>query len=154
MVAVPAWVNGYVGIPYVELGRDLTGWDCWGCVATIHKEQFGIDIGSYEGVGCIYSTEGPCSPSLNQSFVAEFIDRQRSLLWDDILLGQEAPGDLVMLKAFGATIHVGIVCTPGVMLHCSHGTDTCLDRYTSGRWSRRVDRLIRYRRGDSVSQAS
>lgn len=34
-----AWVNDYVGVPYLVNGRDRSGWDCWGLIVVAFKEQ-------------------------------------------------------------------------------------------------------------------
>ena len=35
----PAWAGAYVGIPYVDHGRDRAGCDCWGLVRLIIAER-------------------------------------------------------------------------------------------------------------------
>jgi cell wall-associated NlpC family hydrolase len=39
-----AWVNDYVGVPYVENGRDRDGWDCWGLVLAVYRDRLGLDL--------------------------------------------------------------------------------------------------------------
>src|SRR5512144_1011435 len=42
----PAWVAEYVGIPFVDLGRDRQGCDCWGLVRLILAGQAGLALPS------------------------------------------------------------------------------------------------------------
>lgn len=38
----------YIGIPFVDGGRDLSGLDCWGLVKIIHKELFDHDLPEFD----------------------------------------------------------------------------------------------------------
>lgn len=39
------WINDYVGVPYVENGRDRAdGWDCWGLVLVVYRERLGLEL--------------------------------------------------------------------------------------------------------------
>ena len=43
-----AWVNDYVGVPYVENGRRRDGWDCWGLVVAVYRDQLAIDLPDWQ----------------------------------------------------------------------------------------------------------
>ena len=39
------WINDYVGVPYLENGRDRHhGWDCWGLVLAVYRDRLGIEL--------------------------------------------------------------------------------------------------------------
>lgn len=42
-----SWHNRYVGVPFVDGGRDMAGLDCWGLVRLIYADQLGITLPSY-----------------------------------------------------------------------------------------------------------
>ena len=43
-----AWVNDYVGVPYVENGRDRAGWDCWGVVLAVYRDRLGVELPDWQ----------------------------------------------------------------------------------------------------------
>jgi NlpC/P60 family len=43
-----AWINDYVGVPFVENGRTRDGWDCWGLVVAIYRDRLGLELPDYQ----------------------------------------------------------------------------------------------------------
>jgi cell wall-associated NlpC family hydrolase len=46
-----AWINDYVGVPYLVGGRDRAGWDCWGLVCAVWREQRGVELPDWRPSG-------------------------------------------------------------------------------------------------------
>jgi cell wall-associated NlpC family hydrolase len=129
--ALPAWVAGYVGLPYKKLGRSRHGVDCWGLVRLVLVEQFGQDLPEYGEVGE--------APTQTRKAISDFIVARRDEGWQEIPAGEEQPGDVALLRAFGVPFHVGVVLGGGLMLHAEAGADSCWDSYqTSFKWHDRV----------------
>jgi cell wall-associated NlpC family hydrolase len=43
-----SWAADYVGLPFVDGGRDAAvGLDCWGVVQAVYRDQLGIDLPGY-----------------------------------------------------------------------------------------------------------
>ena len=138
MTHPPSWVAGYVGIPFVDLGRNRAGCDCWGLVRLVLAEQGGIDLPS---LATCYGSEA------NPAGVGDAIEAERrSGAWDRIDAGGEVPFDVVEMSGAARTpagwvfgpLHVGVVVTPGWLLHVERGTAAVLARY-------REDQAIRRR---------
>ena len=56
-----------------------------------------------------------------------------------VRIGDEHPGDGVLLRVMGRPIHVGVVVARGWMLHIEKNCDSLIERYAGGsRWERRV----------------
>lgn len=108
------WASSYVGLPWRERGRDGRGCDCWGLVRLVLAEQRGIVLPSFAD---------DCA-GMDGAAVAALIEANRGL---GVLVaaGAERPFDLVHCRmpcgghgrARLAAWHVGIVATPGRMLH-------------------------------------
>lgn len=142
--APPAWAARFVGIPFKERGRGRDGADCWYFVHLVLKEQFGLHVPTYDGVGWV---EGG-----DREALARFMAERRSE-WRPIAEGAERPGDVILLRVFGQPIHVGVVAAPPLMLHCEQGTDSCLAFYerrpwrfrlADGRWVTRIEGFFRH----------
>ncbi len=148
MTHPPSWVAGYIGIPFLDLGRDRTGCDCWGLVRLVLAEQVGIQLLS---LATCYGSEG------NAAGVGDAIETERrSSAWDRINTGEERPFDVVEMSGaaripgsgwvFGP-LHVGIVVAAGWLLHVERGTAAVLARYREDQViRRRVLGFWRYRR--------
>lgn len=139
MTQLPSWAAGYVGIPFVDLGRDRAGCDCWGLVRLVIGEQAGVQLPS---LATRYGSEASAQ-GVGETIEAE----RRSGIWDRIDAGDEQPFDVVEMSgaarvpgsgwAFGS-LHVGIVVASGWLLHVERGTAAVLARY-------REDQAIRRR---------
>lgn len=133
---IPAWAAQYIGIPFVAHGRDLTGWDCWGCVRWIWREHYGIDVPSYDEtyttphdvrvIGAVLGRELPLTP------------------WRAVALAEAQPGDGLLFLLKGHPTHVGVLVAPDRFLHADPRAGTCIDRISAAWWVRRFRGAYRY----------
>lgn len=135
MGAVPAWVRGYVGLPYASGGRTRAGVDCWGLFALVRAEQFGRPLPDYEGP--LFS--GADSAADVQAAADAYARQFRR-----INPGDEAPGDGILIRMLGGPLHLAMVVGPGQMLHVERGCDAVVEPYDSFRWSRRIIAFYRH----------
>ncbi len=54
------------------------------------------------------------------------------------------PGDVALFRHGGHDGHVGIVTTPGMMLHVREGKDAAVESYTGSQWKHRLEGVYRY----------
>ena len=127
----------YIGIPYQLHGVTREGIDCWGLPCLWYREQYGIDLPSF---GDRYGRE------LNETERAHIagVIRGESKEWRAVPEGEEQRGDLVLLRIIGQESHIGIVIEPGRFLHARKGVDSCVERYDSPTWARRVVAFYRW----------
>lgn len=125
MQDIPDWAGRYVGIPYEEYGRTQLGADCWGIVRLILTEQAGLDL-----------PENPIDPT-DGSGIERLIGEHLGP-WNVIIPGDEQPFDVILMsgcygKGFDmrrATMHVGLVLRPGIMIHSTSNTGAAvIERY-------------------------
>lgn len=132
---LPDWVASYVGIPFVALGSSPEGCDCWGLLALVLREQFGVELPDYVasrwGTGAAVGDIGDGAGVYASQFAP-------------VPPGAEKCGDGVLLRLRGAPIHVGLVVRPGLMLHCAQGAATCLEDYRRWAWKNRVIGFYRH----------
>ena len=125
----------FVGIPYADKGRDpATGVDCWGLVALVMRELRGIILPSYAEE---YVT------AADRAAMARLI-AGRLDAWSMIVAGQEQPFDGVLMREGRFVRHIGIVTSPGRLLHVSKGMTSRIERYRSGSLANRVVGFYRY----------
>ena len=130
---IPDWVNNYIGINFVEHGRDKTGCDCWGLIKLVLKEQFGID-------GLIDLQQKEYNTWEKDKISKVF--KKEAEKWMNIKVPQA--GDVVMLRITGMPVHVGIIIVPPWMLHCEYGKGTVLECYDRIHWKNRIEGFYRH----------
>ena len=130
---MPDWACQYIGIPFVEHGRDHEGCDCWGLYRLIMAEQYGLDLPSL----------GETYDKSNRAEAAHSIRNNGTSTdnWLELPQGAEKLSDLLLMTGMyhadgrwhKAEMHVGFVITPGVILHIEQGKDSVLGEYRSDR---------------------
>jgi len=119
------WANKYIGIPYKDGGRDIDGLDCWGLVRLVYKNEYNIDL-----------------PSFNNEYI--ITDRERvNELFSQYREGwaiEDSPkeGNVVLLRLFGEESHVGVLINSKQFLHVNHKTPAAIDSLDSIRWRNRI----------------
>ena len=126
----------YVGLPFRDHGRDITGVDCWGLVRLVYAELAGIELPSYtEQYGCLTGY-----PDLA---LAALI-RAELPAWSPVASGEERALDGVALRMGVAETHIGVVVAPGLFLHARQGSESVIERYHATAWCRRVAGFYRH----------
>jgi hypothetical protein len=121
----------YIGIPYLEKGRDTAGLDCWGLVRLIYKEVYNIDL-----------------PSFQDSYVLEDDERIAELFaqykegWQPV----ETPvcGDLVLFRILGVTQHVGVMINNTQFVHVRQNSNSAVESVANAKWAKRVVGFYKY----------
>lgn len=124
----------YVGVPYLDRGRDMHGWDCFGLYCYVVAKEFGTVIRSYDHT---YTS------AENREEVAGSI-RMHAGEWQRIAPGDEREGDGVVFLLAGQPLHCGYVIEPGTMLHALKRRETCIERYDSLLWNRRIEGFYKW----------
>lgn len=122
----------YVGIPFVDHGRDATGCDCWGLVRLIYKNEFDIDLPDLGPLyGCTTDKDG-----------MKRVYEDQLVKWSKVKKPQI--GDVVLLRIKGLPVHVGVMVDKGVMLHAERGIDSVVERVENSLWRNRVEGFYHY----------
>lgn len=124
----------YVGIPYVDKGRDLDGADCWGTVRLIYWAEKRIALRSLDE--CYLS--GKC-----RSQVAATVAAEKAAHWRQV----ETPEafDVVTLTVALRPFHVGLCLGDGRFLHnLCVGQGSVIESLDSLRWRNRIEGYDRY----------
>ena len=147
MNGVAGWTRDWVGIPFLDRGRDRAGLDCWGLLRLVEREVFGVEVPSFSG---------DYGDVRDHARIAELIEANLPG-WDPVVepdpatglcdFGAGRPGDGVLLRRRGGPLHVGVVVAPGWMLHTEEGTASVLAPYNGLKERHRV--LGIYRPGDA-----
>ena len=125
------WHNKYVGIPYKEKGRDLTGLDCWGLLRLVYSEEFKINLPSF----VTEYTE-------NDTVRIEELIAQYKEGWEKLDSPQE--GCVVLFRILGTESHVGVAISPTHFLHARDGQASAIESFESRAWSNRIIGYFKY----------
>lgn len=124
--------ENYVGLPWREMGRDVSGVDCWGLVYLFYKNELGIELPTYSDVG----------HGVDHMDTLAIKIHQRMNNW--LELKKPQPGDCVLINIFGRPTHIGIVVDKSSMLHVSQNADSVIEKFTSPKWSNRIEGFYTY----------
>ena len=123
-----------IGVPFIEKGRDLSGWDCWGCVAWGLKQGFGVEVPSYHEH---YAT------TKDGEEITALINRE-SLGWQPVECSQAQPGDVLILRIKGRPWHAALVVEPPWFIHADRDVGTVRERWDGIAWTQRLIGLYRH----------
>lgn len=121
----------YVGIPYAEKGRDITGLDCYGLVRLIYKNEYKIDL-----------------PSFSAEYTADDNNRIQDLIaqykegWESV--DTPSAGDIVLFRIMGVESHVGLVISPTHFIHVRENQDSAIESLSAHKWSKRIVGFFKY----------
>jgi cell wall-associated NlpC family hydrolase len=130
---IEEFANLAIGVPFLDNGRDLYGWDCWGLVVRTFRECADIEVPGFDYVSALNADE----------VKAIFEETKNS--WVEVLPGQEKPLDVIVLRNGSWPCHTGVVVKKGYMLHVDAKIDSCIEPYNSGVWKTRVVGIFRHK---------
>lgn len=124
--APDGWSIPYVGIHFVDGGRDASGCDCWGLVHLVYREVLGIDLPTYG--------------EISAHDVARVTERIREdsagAPWLPVLVAAQ-PFDVLVMR--GKPLHVGLMVDAAHVLHVEAATSAVIvpvSRSPQVRWRR------------------
>lgn len=129
------WAERYVGLPFVDHGRDFKGVDCWGLCKLVMWEEKGIELPSY----------GETS-ALDLAMVAKIVENQSAIdPWVPVFPTSVEPFDVAVMYRRKEPIHMGILVTKLMLLHIEEKTNACLVPLADPRIVFRYPRFYRHR---------
>lgn len=128
----------YIGIPFLDGGRDLKGIDCWGLVKLVHQDEFGNELPEF----LISSSD---AKSINRAMTS----KEELSKWVEV---REAkliePGDVVAMSLShnhpDFVTHVGVCTGRGMFLHAMEGGLSAICRLSSPEWCKRIRGFYRW----------
>jgi hypothetical protein len=121
----------YIGIPYLENGRTEEGIDCWGLARLFYKQEFNIELPSYD-------TEyiGSYDPKVSQAIN----------YYKDNWVRTNTPklGDLCLFNILGEPTHVGVYLENSKFLHAREGHSSVIESLKKHAWNRRLEGIYNY----------
>lgn len=102
MTTATTWTSKYVGIPFVDGGRDSLGCDCWGLVRLVYQYELGIALPLY----------GEISAEDLAAVSSEVSSKYSVEPWLEVSRDAVAPFDVVVMRFYGSRSigHVGVIC--------------------------------------------
>lgn len=126
MSGLPGWCAPYIGVPFVSHGRDRRGVDCWGLVALVYRDVFGIALPDPAA-----APAGGYADARDRDAVARLVGAMAPA-WRPV--AAPAIGDVVLFYRRGVPAHIGVHVAPGRMLHACEYNGGTVDRYPGLLW--------------------
>ena len=131
------WHNKYIGIPFLDKGRDINGIDCWGLVRLVYKQEYNIDL-----------------PNFSTDYEADDAERMKDLLaqykegWEKI--DSPTEGCIVLFNILGVESHMGIAVSSTHFLHARDRYDSAIESFDSVGWRNRITGFYKYSENKSA----
>lgn len=122
-------VNKYIGIPFKVGGRDREGCDCWGLVRLVLKEQCGISVPSLSSDYATLKDGGK---------IAALVEDTKPLVAARQLPGPVS-GAVVVIKARGLPMHVGLMIDERHVLHVGKGYNAIVEKVDGPRLKGKIE---------------
>jgi hypothetical protein len=121
MITLKARCAKYVGVPFLERGDNLSGWDCWGMLHYVGVHELSKDWPTYrEAYGHLRAYE----PDAIAEVVSRFLGDWRRIpeAVEGCAVSFDKRGDLALRTGCEPRIHhVGLVLNAREMLHVQKG---------------------------------
>lgn len=136
------WASRYIGTPFKDGGRDLSGLDCWGLARLVLAERAGLDLPYYDGVS-----------ALDGATVRDLVRQESKVMrWLPVVPGEGRELDVVLMRGrvdhggmvTAAETHVGVIVGAGQVLHIEPGIDAAIESMNSVRMANRITRIFRH----------
>lgn len=127
------WTTPYLGIPFLEHGRDRAGCDCYGLLVLVYAELLGIELPAYSGA--YLNTD-------ERAEIASLIGARKHVgVW--VAVEDPEPFDVALFRRGPYESHIGIVAAPGRMLHIPDD-HAKIEDFRTGRWGGRLTGFYRH----------
>lgn len=129
------WSAKYVGTPFADRGRALSGCDCWGLATIVYARELNIALPSYA-----YDYDGPGDlASLGPLIAGERLVRP----WRTVS-GTPQAFDLAIFRRGRFDSHIGLVINEHQMLHLARGDCAKVEAFDSKPWNVRLSGIVRH----------
>lgn len=122
-------MNDYIGIPFVDGGRDRDGLDCWGLVKLIFKDKHGIELPDFD----ISAKDPRAINGAMEDGKADWMYIPRPEL-----IGGEVLAMSLSQKHMNFITHVGYHIGYGKFLHIMDKSKSIISSMTDPMWSSRI----------------
>lgn len=119
--------------PFVDKGRDYSGWDCWGLVFCAYRDVYGIVLPKY--------LDYDSSVEYDQLKVLISAGKRA---WIPVKIPQA--GDVAVFNISGMPCHTALVIDGKSALHAEKKIGTFIEPLSSPVWARRIEGFYRHER--------
>lgn len=130
--------NGYLGIPYTDLGDGHDGADCYGLVRLVYRETRGIELPA-QGLYAHLDLTGTDGRKGAEALIARVAAN-----WPWRRVDRPAPLDVVIFRRGRIEDHMGLIVDQRRFLHVVEAREACVERLDNPLWCRRVAGYYRH----------
>jgi len=124
------FITKAIRVPFVEKGRDYTGWDCYGLYRRGQLDVFSTELPIYLDYSSTRAYE-----ELTRLIEAEKYRWQR--------VKEAEPGDAILFTVSGVPCHIAMAIDRRNALHAEEKLGTFLEPIRSPIWAKRLEGIYR-----------